>query len=447
MEKQEKSERKNLNKEKKIIMKRNTKGITLIALVVTIIVLIILAGVSINLVFGNLGIVTKAKEAKRMQEQAELNEQIALGELSNEIDKTLGTPTQKQIKTVEELKNAGTYMTEPTTLKDSNENLIKVPKGFKIAEDSGKNVTEGIVIEDNDIIDGIGNNRGNQYVWVPVGTGIKKAGGSAVDITLGRYTFADGINDKASDGTTVLEKGTPILKQSAENYAQEVVIDSSYKELSTYRQGVASSGLDGLNTTTRGKQKEDGTYEGIKSFIDSVKANGGYYIARYEASYGTDRKANSKISNSFINTSGTAPTTEGTLWNNITQIDAATASRDIYTTATTDLMNSYAWDTALVYIQEFSGDIDYSWKDGPSIRPSLTNTGANKDERCKINDMASNDAEWTTEYSTYTFGSDAYPCTLRGGLCSYNSYYTSNRDYGGATGGNEVATFRPALYM
>ena len=61
MEKQEKSERKNLNKEKKIIMKRNTKGITLIALVVTIIVLIILAGVSINLVFGNLGIVTKAK--------------------------------------------------------------------------------------------------------------------------------------------------------------------------------------------------------------------------------------------------------------------------------------------------------------------------------------------------------------------------------------------------
>ena len=125
---------------------KQKRGITLISLVVTIIVLIILAGISINLIFGKFGIVTKSKEAKELQKQAELNEQIALGELSNAIDKTLGTPTQKQIKTVEELKNAGTYMTEPTTLKDSNENLIKVPKGFKIAEDSGKNVTEGVVI-------------------------------------------------------------------------------------------------------------------------------------------------------------------------------------------------------------------------------------------------------------------------------------------------------------
>ncbi len=445
MEKQEKSERKNLNKEKKIIMKRNTKGITLIALVVTIIVLIILAGVSINLVFGNLGIVTKAKEAKRMQEQAELNEQIALGELSNEIDKTLGTPTQKQIKTVEELKNAGTYMTEPTTLKDSNENLIKVPKGFKIAEDSGINVTEGVVIEDKDVIKDIGNNRGNQYVWIPVGTGIKKSDGTTVDITLGRYTFADGTNDKASDGTTVLAKGTPILKQNAENYTQEVLINPYYKELAIYRQGVASSGLDGLNTTSRGKKKADGTYEGIKSFIDSVKSNGGYYIARYEASYGTDGKANSKVSNSFINTNGTAPTTEGALWNNITQLNAATACYDIYTTATTDLINSYAWDTAIVYIQNFSGDTEYSYK--KSINSILANTGNNNDEKCKINDMASNTYEWTTEYSPRATSSDAYPCTVRGGGYNNSTNFTSNRYDRDATNSTEFRAFRPTLYM
>mgnify|MGYP004497032403 CR=1 FL=1 len=431
MEKQEKSERKNLNKEKKIIMKRNTKGITLIALVVTIIVLIILAGVSINLVFGNLGIVTKAKEAKRMQEQAELNEQIALGELSNEIDKTLGTPTQKQIKTVEELKNAGTYMTEPTTLKDSNENLIKVPKGFKIAEDSGKNVTEGIVIEDNDIIEGIGNNRGNQYVWVPVGNQIKKSDGTTVDITLGRYTFAS--------------NGTPTLKQNAENYTKEVTIDSYYKEVVIYRQGVASSGLDGLNTTSRGKKKADGTYEGIKSFIDSVKSNGGYYIARYEASYGTDGKANSKVSNSFINTNETAPTTEGALWNNITQLNAATACYDIYTTATTDLINSYAWDTAIVYIQNFSGDTEYSYK--KSINSILANTGNNNDEKCKINDMASNTYEWTTEYSTDASSSIADPCTDRGGYYNDSNVYTSGRYDNLATSSGEYSTFRPTLYM
>ena len=446
MEKQEKSERKNLNKEKKIIMKRNTKGITLIALVVTIIVLIILAGVSINLVFGNLGIVTKAKEAKRMQEQAELNEQIALGELSNEIDKTInGTGTPTGMPTIKELRDSGEFMTKETTAIDSDKNLIKIPQGFKVAKDSGINVTEGVVIEDKDVIKDIGNNRGNQYVWIPVGTGIKKSDGTTVDITLGRYTFADGTNDKASDGTTVLAKGTPILKQNAENYTQEVLINSYYKELAIYRQGVASSGLDGLNTTSRGKKKADGTYEGIKSFIDSVKSNGGYYIARYEASYGTDGKANSKVSNTADDTYGANPSTEGTLWNNVTQLNAATACYDIYTTATTDLINSYAWDTAIVYIQNFSGDTEYSYK--KSINSILANTGNNNDEKCKINDMASNTYEWTTEYSTNADSSYAIPCISRGGSCNNSYRYTSGRSNCSAPLIGEDGTFRPTLYM
>ena len=48
----------------KQIKNKKEKGVTLIALVVTIIVLIVLAGVSINLMFGQLGVVTKSKEAK-----------------------------------------------------------------------------------------------------------------------------------------------------------------------------------------------------------------------------------------------------------------------------------------------------------------------------------------------------------------------------------------------
>ena len=450
MEKQEKSERKNLNKEKKIIMKRNTKGITLIALVVTIIVLIILAGVSINLVFGNLGIVTKAKEAKRMQEQAELNEQIALGELSNEIDKTInGTGTPTGMPTIKELRDSGEFMKKETTAIDSDKNLIKIPQGFKVAKDSGINVTEGVVIEDKDVIKDIGNNRGNQYVWVPVGNEIKKSDGTSVNITLGRYTFADGRYDKAEDGTTLLTKGTPILKQNAENYTQEEVtiqyFSKYYKELTTYRQGIASKGLDGLNTTSRGKQKQDGTYEGIKSFIDSVKTNGGYYIARYEASYGTDGKANSKVSNTADDTYGANPSTEGTLWNNVTQLNAATACYDIYTTATTDLINSYAWDTAIVYIQNFSGDTEYSYK--KSINSILANTGNNNDEKCKINDMASNTYEWTTEYSTNADSSYAIPCISRGGSCNNSYRYTSGRSNCSAPLIGEDGTFRPTLYM
>ena len=426
---------------------RKGKGITLIALVVTIIVLIILAGVSISLVLGENGIVTIAKRAKENTELAKVEEETRLNELAKQLEEgTSGGTTNppETIKTVEEVKG-GDYFNKPTTIKDSNGNLIKVPEGFKVAEDSGINVTEGIVIEDNDIIEGVGNNRGNQYVWVPVGTGIKKADGSAVDITLGRYTFADGTNDKDSNGT-ILAKGTPILKQSAENYTQEVLISPYYKEIATYREGVASSGLDGLNTTSRGKQKEDETYEGIKSFIDSVKANGGYYIARYEASYGIDGKANSKVSNSFTN-SDTAPTTrtEGMLWNHIIQINAATASRELYTTAITDLMNSYAWDTAIVYIQNFSEDTDYSYQN--SKNTTLSNTGVNKDEVCKINDMASNTYEWTTEYTTYTTSSNACPCTGRGGHYNSSYRYTSYRNNNNAAGSYKFCTFRPTLYM
>ena len=48
----------------KKIRNKKERGVTLIALVVTIIVLIVLAGVSINLMFGQLGVVTKSKEAK-----------------------------------------------------------------------------------------------------------------------------------------------------------------------------------------------------------------------------------------------------------------------------------------------------------------------------------------------------------------------------------------------
>ncbi len=63
---------------RKILKKE--KGITLIALVVTIIVLIILAGISISLVLGNNGIVEKAKQAKERTEQSKLNEEVGLNE-------------------------------------------------------------------------------------------------------------------------------------------------------------------------------------------------------------------------------------------------------------------------------------------------------------------------------------------------------------------------------
>ena len=65
---------------------KNSKGITLVALVVTIIVLIILAGISINLTLGNNGIITIAKKAKENVEIAKIEEEKQLNELYTQLE-------------------------------------------------------------------------------------------------------------------------------------------------------------------------------------------------------------------------------------------------------------------------------------------------------------------------------------------------------------------------
>ena len=65
---------------------KNNKGITLVALVVTIIVLIILAGVSINLVLGDNGIIIIAKKAKENTELAKTEEETNLNEIYYQLE-------------------------------------------------------------------------------------------------------------------------------------------------------------------------------------------------------------------------------------------------------------------------------------------------------------------------------------------------------------------------
>ena len=70
-------------------MLKGQKGITLVALVVTIIVLIILAGVSISLLFGQYGIVNRAREAQNMQTNATTYETQSLTNVDHFINDTL----------------------------------------------------------------------------------------------------------------------------------------------------------------------------------------------------------------------------------------------------------------------------------------------------------------------------------------------------------------------
>ncbi len=78
MKKELKQEVINLKNNSKMRIVKNSKGITLIALVITIIVLLILAGVSIAMLTGQNGILTQAQNAKNVTEQSEAKEKVKM---------------------------------------------------------------------------------------------------------------------------------------------------------------------------------------------------------------------------------------------------------------------------------------------------------------------------------------------------------------------------------
>ncbi len=384
------------NNKGKILKKGNKQsGITLVALVVTIVVLLILAGISINLILDNNGITKKAQEGKEKYANASANEQEQLDTVESDIDKVLGIDKSEFGK----IKSAGNYVEENKTVKDKNGDTVVIPKGFKVAEDSGSSVLEGVVIEDDDIFNG----RGNQYVWVPV------------------------TKDTNGDATTPYSSNSGTLSNGKEIQLSRYVFNLDDGKI-YYNHGeydIGSQGyLVGHADTPYWYAVEDETSEKLSAFKMSASSNGGYYIARYEASYGTGGKANSRISTD--NSYTTEELKRGTLWNNITQTNAISACENLYVETNSYLINSYAWDTAILYIQECSSANDYStWT---TKNTELTNTGTIGDEQCKINDMSGNIGEWTTEIENLArYSSDFKGAINRGGRFSQPYYYTQFR--------------------
>ena len=392
----------------------------------TIVVLLILAGVSINALFGDSGIINKAKDAQNKMDQAVENDQKGINELSNWLDsKTNGSTgeddnpsTTFKISTL-----VGKVVDKNTKTEDAYGNKITIPKGFKIlehnptsstgavtynytnSEETGEHipaVQDGIVIENG--------TDGNQFVWVPVGTINNKSGdsrGTTNTITLGRYSDFTMTNGEVASGQ-------PVQIASVENCTQEVVINTYYKELSTFREG---------NTATD-STAENATARDLKTFVETTLTNGGYYISRYEAS-GTTEKITSKY--------------DQTVLTNITQLNAAKLAREMYGEVkennelvyASDLVNSYAWDTAIIFIQTYSKEADASSYASQNKSTSFANTGINSDKYCNIWDMSGNAYEWTTEYSAISSSGLFCPCVRRGGYCIIDSgkasNYTSNR--------------------
>ena len=433
----------------------NQTGITLIALVVTIVVLLILAGVSLNAVFGQDGIIQKAKDAQNKMDQAVENDQKGINELSNWLDSkingnsggnttggnTTGGDDNPSTTTTKISTLVGTVVDKNTKAEDAYGNKITIPKGFKIlehnptsstgavtynytnSEETGEHipaVQDGIVIEDTQT-----GTAGNQFVWVPVGT-IKNKNGSTNTITLGRYEF--------DSSTGALKSTTPVQVASVENCTKVVTINDKYQELSVFRAGNSATDSTAQNATARN----------LSEFISTTLANRGYYIARFEAS-----ETASKVTSKY----------DQTVLTNITQPNAAKAAREMYGEVkennelvyASDLVNSYAWDTAIVFIQTYSRKTDYASHNESKTTKAFTATGKNNDKYCNIWDMSGNASEWTTEYSTYSNPSYFYPCVCRGGC--YDTFdgeaysYTSYRNSRITTSSASRDGLRPLLYV
>ena len=378
------------------MLKNKDKGITLIALVITIIILLILAGISIS-ALTNQGLFKNAKAAQNATEKAEAEQGQRLNEYEDEINKYLENEDE-HTKAFKEKVGKVLSTTDNTEIKDAKNNKIVVPAGFKIVE-GATTVDKGIVIED--VTETA--TKGSQFVWIPVGT-ITKADGTSVEINLNRYTFDS--------------NGIPTAQDSN-------VINSYYQELETSSKGNA-------------------TAKSITNFKNSVVQNGGYYIGRYEARTATARNATGNAL--------TQITEKGTenVYNYVTQLQAAQLSQNMYNSDkfTSDLINSYAWDTAIVFIQNCGTNAKYSRQN--SLNTALLQTGTNSltdtskiDVQCNIYDMASNIREWTTE----TSNNSSLPCGNRGGIYYNSDYYTSTR-YGDRTSDSSVVIgFRPLLYL
>ena len=371
--------------------------------ILNIIVLLILAGVTIATLTGDNGILKKAGDAKTQTEQAKADENLKIaiagsygtdGKLnlkdlkdnlknqgisytgSNEFPLEVTVNGEKKkidtngniIESIQSLKTKGTVFKDTTTLEDTYGNQVKIPKGFKIANDSETDVTGGIVIEDATYTKTIG----SQFVWIPVGTGenaIKKANKETVDIALGRYEFT-----KNSDGTIT-------TREFSDRYYTE---DTTASHNSNYKNAIAKD---------------------IEAFETSVKNNHGYYIGRYEAGI-TGYDGFDEDNRNWTGTNIQVVCKAGQeVWNYITQPKASEVSRNMYGSeakVTSDLINSYAWDTAIVFVQKCGTERNsstYSYTCGCSStstsEPQTTGTNileaTNKvDKQCNIFDMAGN---------------------------------------------------------
>ena len=263
-----------MKKETKVkSLKKQVKGITLIALVVTIVVLLILAGVAISLTIGSNGIFTRAENAVDRYEIASTDEQDEMNKAVNFLDKYLtggSNPGENPEDPGEEGEDkkvsevvGGAKFEQTETIKDDNGKGVTIPKGFSVHPDSNTVVDDGIVITDGT----------NEFVWVPVddpSTMFTEIPEGEEPARLTGVTTQTNIYSKlrvrAGDSFTAGAPGTSGIR--------EPDVLSNYDTSSSYYGTVL-----GFGST---KDMADSMVAEYKAMSKSVKKYNGFYIGRYE---------------------------------------------------------------------------------------------------------------------------------------------------------------------
>ena len=392
------------------------KGVTLIALAVTIVVMLILAGVTISVLNGENGIVKQAQKAKEESKIKELKEKVRIdiagkrveninGELRVSVLKEIldkyfdNVPVETQITSETELKakeeygkyemkisdiDVGeiTYETSYTIFKDVNGEQVPIPEGYIVSENSDENiVNKGLVISDS---------RGNEYVWISC-----TVNSSSNKLQYKRTEW--GVEKDGTDNSRAI-KDELTLKD----------IDVTYSKTDTD---------NGINEEI---SKE--IVAQINAEKESIKKYGGYYIGRYEVGKDNKTAVIKAEQEPYVNIK----------WSKAYELAKGIGGGE---GATTYLCSSYSWDTAINFIQNTTGKnyatsiigFNGNWKSqevkdssGKVIKPVNTaqklNTGLTT-ALCNIYDMGGNVGEFTTELNPGT----SETVVLRGGLYTFNN--------------------------
>ena len=219
-----------INKNQNKMDKKQSKGITLIALVITIIVLLILAGVTINTLFGNESVLEKASEAKEEDAHGKVKDQIQLELVNYELEKGTG----------ETSKTAVQYLADKGYF---NETYSEETESYTIKTEKISNVSTG---------KGASKEAGDVYV-------VEKESEENNNWLLRYYKT----NSDVKDLLTITSTGTTeeIIKDAKLEIGDYVEYNIPYKDVYSYHEFTKTTGWRVLD---KGTDNGDGTFSNVK---------------------------------------------------------------------------------------------------------------------------------------------------------------------------------------